>query len=230
MDYIKSPLNYIGGKYKLLKDILPCFPDNIGTFVDMFAGGFNVGINVDADKIICNDHIDYLIEIYQFLSASQIERLISDINKCIAEFGLDGTNQEGYLSLRKAYNAQKDPLKLFVLTCFSFNHQIRFNNKHEFNTPFGKNRSAYNKSIESNLIDFMKALKQKDIIFLNRDFESMDLSSLTQGDFVYCDPPYLISIGSYNDGKRGYKDWSAAEDKALLEILDSLHERGIHFA
>lgn len=38
-DYIKSPLNYVGGKYKLLNDIIPMFPSEIGTFVDVFAGG-----------------------------------------------------------------------------------------------------------------------------------------------------------------------------------------------
>ena len=33
---IKSPMNYVGGKYKLLPQILPLFPENIDTFVDMF--------------------------------------------------------------------------------------------------------------------------------------------------------------------------------------------------
>ena len=53
--YIKSPMNYIGGKYKLLPQILPHFPNYIGTFVDLFSGGCNVSINVNANKIICND-------------------------------------------------------------------------------------------------------------------------------------------------------------------------------
>lgn len=52
--FIKSPLNYIGGKYKLLKDILKEFPQNIDNFLDMFAGGLNVGINVEANNIYVN--------------------------------------------------------------------------------------------------------------------------------------------------------------------------------
>lgn len=36
---IKSPLNYVGGKYKLLPQILPLFPDRIRTFYDVFGGG-----------------------------------------------------------------------------------------------------------------------------------------------------------------------------------------------
>ncbi|GAB4481076.1 MAG: hypothetical protein OHK0057_35350 [Thermoflexibacter sp.] len=47
---IKSPLNYIGGKHKLLEQILPLFPKQISTFIDLFAGGCNVGLNVKAEK------------------------------------------------------------------------------------------------------------------------------------------------------------------------------------
>ncbi|MDK7859437.1 DNA adenine methylase, partial [Klebsiella pneumoniae] len=49
-EYIKSPLNYIGGKYRILNQIMPLFPKDIKTFVDLFSGGGNVGINVKAEK------------------------------------------------------------------------------------------------------------------------------------------------------------------------------------
>ena len=45
-DYIKSPMNYTGGKYKILEHIIPSFPAEMNNFVDLFAGGLNVGINV----------------------------------------------------------------------------------------------------------------------------------------------------------------------------------------
>lgn len=38
-DLVKSPLNYVGGKFKLLPQILPYFPNDIDTFYDVFAGG-----------------------------------------------------------------------------------------------------------------------------------------------------------------------------------------------
>jgi len=80
MDYIKSPLNYIGGKYKILSPIFEIFPDKISTFIDLFAGGFNVGINVNADKIICNDQINYLIELYHYFAITDIKKIIEEIN------------------------------------------------------------------------------------------------------------------------------------------------------
>lgn len=228
--YVKSPLNYTGGKYKMLDSLFDLFPQNINTFVDLFAGGFNVGINADANKIICNDHINYLIELFKYLKNTETIRIISDINKRISEFNLSLENANGYKELRNRYNSKKNIVDFFVLICYSFNHQIRFNNSHEFNTPFGKDRSCYNETIEKNLISFSDKLKVKTIEFSNIDFNSIDCDSLNENDFVYCDPPYLITNGSYNDGKRGFKDWTEKEEKELLDLLDNLNNRKVKFA
>lgn len=230
MSYIKSPLNYTGGKYKILSPIFEIFPETIDTFVDLFAGGFNVGINVNANKIICNDQINYLIELYQYLLDNEVEDIIVEIKKRIDEFELTQQNAEGYNALRDRYNENKNIVDFFVLTCYAFNHQIRFNNSHKFNTPFGKERSSYNSNIEKNLRMFCKALNEKKVEFLNEDFLSVDLSYLGENDLVYCDPPYLISTGSYNDGKRGFKDWSETEEQQLLDLLDRLNEQNVKFA
>lgn len=230
MSYIKSPLNYTGGKYKILSPIFDIFPETIDTFVDLFAGGFNVGINVNANKIICNDQINYLIELYQYLLDNEVEDVISEIKKRIDEFELTQQNAEGYNLLRDRYNEKKNIVDFFVLTCYAFNHQIRFNNSHKFNTPFGKERSSYNNNIEKNLRMFCAALKEKNVQLLNQDFLSVDLSQLGENDLVYCDPPYLISTGSYNDGKRGFKDWTETEEKQLLDLLDHLNDQNVKFA
>ena len=63
--YIKSPLNYVGGKYKLLPQLMKYFPKDINTFVDLFSGGFNVGINVKSNKTVCNDINDFIIDLYK---------------------------------------------------------------------------------------------------------------------------------------------------------------------
>lgn len=63
---ISSPLNYTGDKYKLLPQILPLFSKNIDTFIDLFCGGCNVGLNVKAKKIIYNDNNIKLCNLYNF--------------------------------------------------------------------------------------------------------------------------------------------------------------------
>lgn len=229
-DYIKSPMNYTGGKYKILEHIIPSFPAEMNNFVDLFAGGLNVGINVQAATIYANDQITYLVELYRMFQDTPTDSLLKQIKDRIAYYGLSQTNADGYNALRAEYNRSRSLLDLFVLTCYSFNHQIRFNSKHEFNTSFGKERSSFNDSIERNLILFCNALHKKNIILSTGDFREFDFSRLSKGDVVYCDPPYLITTGSYNDGKRGFRDWTTAEDADLLSLLDRLHEQGILFA
>ena len=52
---VKSPLNYTGGKYKILTLLMDKFPKDIDMFFDIFSGGGNVGVNIEANKIICVD-------------------------------------------------------------------------------------------------------------------------------------------------------------------------------
>jgi len=229
-NFIKSPLNYTGGKYKLLPNIVSTFSPDTRRFVDLFAGGFNVGINADAKEIHCNDQITYIVELYRYFRDTSYSDITNNIYNRISEYSLSDINEEGYKQLRVAYNLSPNPLDLFVLTCYSFNHQIRFNSKHEFNTPFGRRRSTYNDSIERNVYAFCYALQEKNIFFSTHDFTNFDFNDYNDNDFVYCDPPYLISTGSYNDGKRGFKDWTINEENNLLALLDRLNEQGVRFA
>lgn len=227
---VKSPLNYTGGKYQILKQILPLFPDNIDNFIDLFAGGCNVGINVKAKKLYFNDNLTFLIEMFKVFRQQSLEATLKHIEARIKEFKLSQTNEKGYKQLRDLYNKDKNSLDLFVLTAYSFNHQIRFNNDHKFNNPFGKNRSSFNLKMRNNLEDFINKLQSADVIFSSSCFEDFDYSFLGKNDFVYCDPPYLITTGTYNDGKRGFKGWSKTEEEALLNRLNYLDQRSVKFA
>lgn len=227
--YIPSPMNYIGGKYKLIPQLFPIFPKEVDTFVDLFCGGANIGVNVSANKILLNDNLTFLIDLYNCFLSNSIDETIAYIETRIANYGLSLTNQEGYLSLREEYNLNRNPLDLFVLVAYSFNHQIRFNNKHQFNCPFGKNRSRYNQNIKNNLISFINSIQSKNVFLSSLNFDEFDFSQLGTNDFVYADPPYLITTGTYNDGKRGFTGWNESTEKQLLEILTMLDHRRIKF-
>ena len=74
----------------------------------------------------------------------ETEALISYIEDKISEFSLTIENAEGYNKFREYYNKTRYPIDLFILICYSFNHQVRFNKDSNFNMPFGKNRSYFN--------------------------------------------------------------------------------------
>ncbi|MBO4556500.1 MAG: Dam family site-specific DNA-(adenine-N6)-methyltransferase [Elusimicrobiales bacterium] len=228
--YIKSPLNYIGGKYRLLPQIMPLIPKKIGTFVDLFCGGCNVGINADCEKVIFNDLNNILVNMLKTLAEMPLVQLIANIENRIREWNLSMENEAAFISFRSHYNKTRDPLDLYILSCFSFNYQFRFNSRHEYNNPFGRNRSRFSETMKNNLMRFVQKAAGANVKFSSFSFDVFPFEELRSGDFVYCDPPYLITTGSYNDGNRGFKDWSAESDAALMEVLDGLNKRRIRFA
>ena len=228
--FLKSPLNYVGGKYKLLPQLLEHFPKEINTFLDMFSGGFNVGINVDSKKTICNDINSFIIDLYKELYKEPINNVLGHIQNRIDEYGLSKENEEGFKKFRIYYNKTKNPIDLYTLSCYSFNYQFRFNNDKEYNNPFGRNRSQFSENMRNNLILFTEKLKNMNIEFSSEQFDKLNLEDLTDKDFVYCDPPYLITTGSYNDGNRGFKDWKEEEELKLYDMLDNLNDKHIKFA
>lgn len=228
--YLKSPLNYIGGKHKLLPQIMPHFPNNISTFLDLFAGGCNVGINVNADRIIFNDINTKVIDMFKAFQQTDINDLLNRIEQNIKTFHLTKENEQGFLHFREHYNKTNDPVDLYTLTCYSFNYQFRFNNNLEYNNPFGRNRSQFSDSMKNNLLAFVERAKEKDIVFTNNDFTAVKLEKLAPQDMIYCDPPYLITTGTYNDGNRGFKDWKEKQEIDLYSFLDKANYRGIKFA
>ena len=228
--FVKSPLNYIGGKYKLLNQIIPLFPNNINTFVDVFSGGCNVGINITAKNHIFNDMNVRLNELFEFLQYKNPDDVIKSIENRIDEYQLSKTNSEGFLRIREDYNKKPNPLDLYVLVSYSYNYQIRFNNNMKFNNPFGRDRSHFSANMKQNLYNFMTRLNFLNAKFSTSFFENLNYSELSKNDFVYFDPPYLITTGNYNDGNRGFKNWDEVEEKKLYQIMDTLTSLGVRWA
>jgi len=247
MSYIKSPLNYVGGKYKLLPQIIPLFPKDIDTFYDLFCGGCNVGINVEAKQIVANDILSPVIDIFQFFKINTkgnlLKKLIDIIDiyelsdstkQTYAEYGCDASeglgkyNKDAYLRLRKYYNLSNNgfekALILYVLTCYSFSNQIRFNSKGEFNMPYGKR--DFNKNMRENLSLFLDKLHNTNIKFTSLDFMQYAFKPYEKNDFIYCDPPYSQTTATYNENG----GWTQRSDQTLFDFLDRLNDMGIRFA
>ena len=245
---VQSPLNYTGGKFKLLPQLLPLFPSNIDCFVDLFGGGCNVGINVTAQKYIYNDNCEPLIQLFKVMKSiepytfiEKVERIIQEYklsdtkNKgyefynCNSSDGLGSYNKTNYLKLKSDFNKMKIKdenyyITLYVLIVYSFNNQIRFNGKGEFNLPVGKR--DFNQKMCDKVSDFITIMQRQNATFLNKDFRNIDMSMLTNKDFVYADPPYLITCASYNE-KGG---WKENDEQDLLLLLDRLTQHGVKFA
>lgn len=225
---VKSPLNYTGGKFKLLPQLLPLFPSKISTFYDIFGGGANVSVNCGAEHIYYNDIIPYVSKI---LEGMKEEGSIKKVLNVIDTYSLSKTNLEGFNKLRFDYNNGNDSWEnLYALIVHSFNYQMRFNSNHKYNSSFGKNVSYFSPTLQSKFLKFAERLNNLDIVFSSKDFRDVDYSDANENDLVYFDPPYLVSCAVYQDGKRGFKGWGEQDEKDLLSLCDKLNKQGTRFA
>ena len=187
MNYIKSPIHYMGGKFDLLPSILEQLPpkEEVSVFYDVFGGSGTVSLNVPYDNVVYNELNDNMVNLLQMIKETDPQEIVEHIKKRIKEFDLndEGTDtrqnitdneetrkyyNERYLAFRKFYNeSEKDIKDLYALSFWSFCNLMRFNSKNEFNMPYG-NRCF----IEDDAINLIQAHN----VFLEKNIE------LKQGD------------------------------------------------
>ena len=184
----------------------------------------------------------------QYIKDTNTKKLLETFDRLIKKYGLSDTslygyefygcnssnglaeyNRESYLKLRNDYNKLKlvgkeDFSLLYLLIVYSFNNQIRFNAKGEFNLPVGKR--DFNSKMKSKLILFSEELKKKDTSLISKDFREIKIKDLNRDTFIYCDPPYLITTATYNENG----NWTNEDEKDLLELLDNANKNGFSFA
>lgn len=225
-----SPLNYIGGKADMIDFIKKNSPRKIDRFIDIFGGGFNVGINFNAEQIIyndCNFKVKELLEMFRNVETIDLYKYITHM---IKKYKLEKGDKKSYLKIRELYNSQdknlREPKLLYLLILFGYQQQIRFNSSYDYNNPVGQ--AGFNDKILEKIISYCRNLKEKNVVFMSEDFEKM-WKHINKNTFVYLDPPYLITLGSYNDGKRGFNGWNENDELRLLNFLNKLNSKGIKF-
>ena len=233
--YLDSPVFYMGCKYKLLKQMLPLFPTTCRNFSDLFGGSAVVCMNYKGrEKTIYNDFNTNVVNLVRMFKENTVEELDKYFMAKIEEFdilslGKDFRDnmelQKGYYDFREYYN-KSDPKNyrdLYLLSCYSMNHLIRFNKNNEFNASCGSTQKYIKEKIENG----HNCLQDVDI--LCGDAFDYDFDSITSEDFIYLDVPYLNTEAVYNE-KRAYGGWTIECDYKVFEILEQLNKRGVKWA
>lgn len=226
----ESPLNYIGSKSKIVSNIRENAPKHFDRFIDAFGGGFNVGININATSAIYNDINHFVTELVESFKAYDTYQYLLYIKRITSKFGLERANAEAYQAARAYYNSfpefKRDPRLLYTIILYGYQQQIRFNGSHEFNNPVGMR--WFNDKVLEKMISFSRTIKEKEYVFQTGQYSDL-ISEINSNTFVYFDPPYKLTTGSYNDGKRGFNGWNDELERDLFEFLNRLNEDKIPF-
>lgn len=245
MELIKSPLNYTGNKFRILSQIQPYFPKEIGTMVDLFCGGATVGINTKCEEIIFIDNDPKVIGLLKYLSKIPFDKLINELELLIAKYGLSYSaqkgysyfkqqvtdlnfnnglkqyNSKGYYELRADYNSLSNKNTnqayslLYLLMVYAFNNDLRFSQSGDFNLPVGK--TDLNNSNIKKLKTFRDRLSSIKAQFICGDFKHARIQEIIKNvDFVYMDPPYLITNAVYNESGK----WNEQNEYEILKFMN----------
>ena len=245
----RSPLFYMGDKFKLLDQLKDKFPKKINNFIEPFTGGGSVFLNINANNYFLNDRDKHLIGLHNHLIKSSKSPYIffKKVKKTLEKYGLSRSyekdiipknlrkkfvktyyaqfNKQGYTKLKNNFNSNTkiDYTSLYVLLILGFNRILRFNSNGKFNLPVGN--VDFNKNTVTALNNYFKVIKTKKVKFHNQDYKKFLMNiNFKKDDFLYCDPPYLITAGEYN------KYWYENDEKELLKKLDELNKNKVKWA
>lgn len=211
------------------------------------SGGGSSFLNSEGNKYILNDVDNNVILLHKELGkyAEKPEELLNKLYNMIDSYGLSCSyrginvpdemkkryvktyyskyNKEAYLKMRQDYNKDKNNiLLLYLLLIYGFNHMIRFNSKGDFNLPVGN--VDFNNNVYTALINYLNFRRNNEIVFENNDYQTfLNKIEFSEKDYVFLDPPYLISMSEYN------KLWNEKKEIELCNFLDTLDEKGVKF-
>jgi DNA adenine methylase len=214
---INTPFNYTGSKFLLLPQLLPHFDYTKNYFIDLFCGGGSIYTNIldKYERILINDKIPELIQIHKSLIQNPNDFVEKTKSLCPKK-----DDPEAYDLLRKDFNSEKSPEKLWALMLSCTNNMLRFNQKFIFNQSFGKR--TFNSNTQIKVDEFIQhTQKYKDKIY----FSSKDFFEIIpqKPSMVYADPPYTNTDAGYNCY------WNQALEDKLYQYLLDLDKSGNSF-
>ena len=216
------PLKIQGIKTKLVPFIAKSIKwDGKGTYFEPFMGSGVVGFNLEPEHAVFSDTNPYIIQFYKDIKSKKItsETVKKNLeNETIKLSGTSADKTSYYYKVRDRFNKEHNSLDFLFLQRSNFNGMMRFNNKGNYNVPFGRKPNRFNKSLITKIANQVswieKIIEGKDWKFICAPFTEI-FKMTKEDDFIYLDPPY---IGRY-DGY--YNSWNEEQAVLLSELTQN---------
>jgi DNA adenine methylase len=189
-DSLKPPLKWAGGKRWLLPYVLPIWQEHANRrYVEPFCGGLAMALGLSPKRALLNDVNPHLINFYR-----QVQQGLAVTVDTRYDEKLFYSHRARFNRLVNKGGARSpEAAQLFYYlnrTCY--NGLCRFNQRNEFNVPFGKYKTV---NYARTFFAYHKAFRQWE--FTNADLEKL---AVRDDDFIYADPPYDVEFTTYSAG------------------------------
>ncbi|MBQ7955795.1 MAG: Dam family site-specific DNA-(adenine-N6)-methyltransferase [Lachnospiraceae bacterium] len=218
------PIKIQGIKTKLVNFISDAICLNEDTkWYEPFMGSGVVGLNLAPTNAVFSDTNPYVIEFYNEIKRGKITS--GRVREYLEKEGklLEERDDKHYYYIRDRFNEKHDSLDFLFLNRSCFNGMIRFNRDYKFNVPYGHKPKRFAKAYVTKIVNQVKYLEK---IFPENNWEfkcqsfEQTIKEATEGDFIYCDPPY---IGRHVDY---YDSWDEVQE---MKLRDELFASGAKF-
>jgi DNA adenine methylase len=210
-------VKWVGGKTKLLPELLARMPKTYGTYFEPFAGGLALFFRVAPARAVLNDLNAGLVGLYRTIAAN-----VAPVIAALEAHKRDHSEAH-YYAAREEWNsghgspAQRSALFIYLnKTCF--NGLWRVNRKGEFNVPMGRYDDPRICDADG-LRAAAAALATAEL--MHGDYRAC-AERAVRGDFVYFDSPYDDTFTAYTADSFG-----SAQQHELAELARTLVARGV---
>lgn len=182
-------LKWIGNKQRFAQSIIAHFPRRFGTYFEPFLGSGAVLAALAPVRAEGSDAFGPLIEIWQTLrfDADKVKLWYRERHKLIATMG----KVEAYASVRDSYNACPNGADLLFLSRTCYGGVVRFRMTDGYmSTPCGAHKPMAPEAFADRVDDWSRRVSGT--TFRHQSFEEA-FERASEGDVVYCDPPYTHS-------------------------------------
>lgn len=211
---LRSPIGYYGGKFYLVKEILPLIPEH-QTYVEVFGGGAQLLFAKPPSPIeIYNDVDSLLVNFFRVLREPEL--FIRFYQKVIWIPFSREEYKENIENLGKSSDPVENAVNFFIACRQSFSGTF---SGWGFSKTVSRRGMALKTSGYLDIFHILPLIHQRlfPVQIENDDFEKIIERYDTENTFFYCDPPYLTETLKTDSP---YKFVFSADDhKRLLDIL-----------
>lgn len=223
---LKRPfLKWPGGKMRLMNALLTHLPER-PILAEPFVGAGALFANTSHTKVYINDINKDLINLYHQLKVKKnpfiklAQTYFSGKHNCAT----------AYYEIRDQFNQSKKLMEracLFLyLNRHGYNGLCRYNQKSQYNVPFGHYKSPYFPFKE--LLSFSERLQNAELSQLSYDefFAYLKDKEAIQDIAFYCDPPYVPLSKTASFTRYAPTEFTLEDQKTLANHCHALWQEG----